>query len=431
MASAYFDVQSHVLPGQYIREYPAATADSQEDTLQLHVKQYTPANRPPCPDGAVTIIAAHANGFPKEIYEPLWEDLCRSSEHKGLHIRSIWMADVAHQGMSSVLNEYKLGNDPCWTDHARDMLYIINILRDEMPRPLVGIGHSMGGNILTNLALMHPRLLSSLVLIDPVIEMPAARPQKTEAALRLLNPLSTFRRDWWASREEAAAAFKKQKFYQAWDERVLQRWIDACLRHTPTALYPEPCSDPNKRPVTLLTSKHQEVFTFARPNFDGIDADGRLTLDRSTHPDLDLDSGEVYPFYRAEPGSTFKQLPYVRPSVFYIYAGKSGLSAPELRKVRMDSTGVGTGGSGGAAEGRVKQVTFEDASHLIPMEIVGKLADVTAEWIAQEMECWKGQEEQFEAKWSRKSRLEKQTVSAEWKRRVGGDPRVSSNKSHL
>lgn len=173
----------------------------------------------------------------------------------------------------------------------------------------------------TNLALMHPRLLSSLVLIDPVIEMPAARPQKTEAALRLLNPLSTFRRDWWASREEAAAAFKKQKFYQAWDERVLQRWIDACLRHTPTALYPEPCSDPNKRPVTLLTSKHQEVFTFARPNFDGIDADGRLTLDRSTHPDLDLDSGEVYPFYRAEYGNLASFLVLKRKSVFKPFSG--------------------------------------------------------------------------------------------------------------
>lgn len=61
----YFDIQSHVLPGQYIREYPAATADSQEDTLRLHVNQYTPANRQSCPAGAVTVIAAHANGFPK------------------------------------------------------------------------------------------------------------------------------------------------------------------------------------------------------------------------------------------------------------------------------------------------------------------------------------------------------------------------------
>ena len=61
----YFDIQSHTLPGQYIREYPAATANSQEDTLHLHVKQYTPLHRTTCPAGAVTIIAAHANGFPK------------------------------------------------------------------------------------------------------------------------------------------------------------------------------------------------------------------------------------------------------------------------------------------------------------------------------------------------------------------------------
>lgn len=61
----YFDINTHVLPGQYIREYPAATADSQEDTLKLHIKQYTPAHRKSCHDGAVTVIAAHANGFPK------------------------------------------------------------------------------------------------------------------------------------------------------------------------------------------------------------------------------------------------------------------------------------------------------------------------------------------------------------------------------
>ena len=61
----YFNIQTHILPGQYIREYPAATADNQEDTLKLHIKQYTPQREEPCPDGAVTIIAAHANGFPK------------------------------------------------------------------------------------------------------------------------------------------------------------------------------------------------------------------------------------------------------------------------------------------------------------------------------------------------------------------------------
>lgn len=32
-----------------------------------------------------------------------------------------------------------------WDDHTRDLLHIINHFRKEMPRPLVGVGHSMGG----------------------------------------------------------------------------------------------------------------------------------------------------------------------------------------------------------------------------------------------------------------------------------------------
>lgn len=32
-----------------------------------------------------------------------------------------------------------------WFDHPRDLLHFINMKRNEMPRPIVGIGHSMGG----------------------------------------------------------------------------------------------------------------------------------------------------------------------------------------------------------------------------------------------------------------------------------------------
>jgi len=32
-----------------------------------------------------------------------------------------------------------------WYDHPRDLMHLINLKRDEMPRPIVGIGHSMGG----------------------------------------------------------------------------------------------------------------------------------------------------------------------------------------------------------------------------------------------------------------------------------------------
>lgn len=47
----------------------------------------------------------------QELYEPLWEEIYARSKANGFRIRSIWMADVAHQGQSSVLNEDLLGND--------------------------------------------------------------------------------------------------------------------------------------------------------------------------------------------------------------------------------------------------------------------------------------------------------------------------------
>lgn len=65
MSANIFHIKTHIFPGQYIREYPSATLDSQEEPLQLHVKQYIPRDAARVQTGAVTIIAAHANGFIK------------------------------------------------------------------------------------------------------------------------------------------------------------------------------------------------------------------------------------------------------------------------------------------------------------------------------------------------------------------------------
>ena len=131
MASDLFIIKEHILPCSHIREYPRATSSSQEDVLHLHIKQYTPRDNPDPQPGDLTIIGAHANGFSKELYEPLWCDLHRSlatrstttrtpSNHdknpsanpRPLRIRGIWIADVAHQGQSSLLNTSKPATTP-------------------------------------------------------------------------------------------------------------------------------------------------------------------------------------------------------------------------------------------------------------------------------------------------------------------------------
>lgn len=117
MSKDYFQVVQHTVPCQYIREYPRATQNAELDKLHIMVNQYIPRDNLQPQLGDVTIIAAHANGVGKELYEPLWDDMYEQITKAGsFKIRSIWMADVAWQGQSGVLNEKKLGNDRTLTD---------------------------------------------------------------------------------------------------------------------------------------------------------------------------------------------------------------------------------------------------------------------------------------------------------------------------
>lgn len=64
-SSSVFQIKEHTLECQHIREYPHATAGAQEDVLHLAIKQYIPLDNLHPQEGDVTIIGAHANGFPK------------------------------------------------------------------------------------------------------------------------------------------------------------------------------------------------------------------------------------------------------------------------------------------------------------------------------------------------------------------------------
>ncbi|PYI12428.1 toxin biosynthesis protein [Aspergillus sclerotiicarbonarius CBS 121057] len=431
-----FRVVEHIVECQHIREYPAATANEQEDVLNLVVKQYIPLDNPDPQPGDVTILAAHANGFPKELYEPLWGELYARSKANGFRIRSIWMADVAHQGESSVVNEDLLGNDPSWFDHPRDLLHLINVKRKEMPRPIIGIGHSMGGAHLAQLCLMHPRLIHSLVLLDPVFQRESTQLDGYEMAIRgrqmitKTTQLSSYRRDIWPSRKAAAEAFNRNPFYRAWDSRVLDRWIKYGLRELPTAIYPldesKTKEESDDRPVTLRTTLHQEVFTFSRPNYDGPPGK-KVPVNKVTHPDLNPDHLGSWPFYRPEPSRVFAMLPHLRPSVCYIFGGKSDMCLPEMMADKMAVTGTGLGGSGGAPAGRVRDVYLAEFGHLLAQEAPIQCADAASEWLGAELERWRTEEREFREQWSRKSKPEKVTIDPRWKEHVPAPERPKKN----
>lgn len=288
----------------------------------------------------------------------------------------------------------------------------------------------MGGCHLVNLALMHPRLFTTLILMDPVIQRLPSRQGNFGPA-----KASTVRRDRWPNGKAAEASFKRSKFYQTWDPRVLDLWIKYGLRDLPTLLHPNATAASGTAPplnadpssatvspergseieVTLTTTKHQEVFTFMRPNFpDRTNSNPEEHPNPVTHPDVDVSAGPNTPFYRPEPIATFRQLPFLRPSVLYIFGDQSHLSAPLLKADKMAATGTGVGGSGGAKKGRVQEVTFEGIGHLIPMEVVGKTADVCQDWLALELANWKSRAAEHELQWASVPREERGRMEEEF-----------------
>lgn len=275
------------------------------------------------------------------------------------------------------------------------------------------------------MSLSLPRLFHSLVLLDPVVQRETTQyPEKFEGRYVPLNTvLSTRRRDIWPSRKAALESFSRSPFYKAWNPRVLDRWVKYGLRELPTLSHPLPSTDqkPGERPVTLRTTRHQEVFTFSRPNYDYNTSTNKPANILET-PDLVPNETNPHPFYRLEPYQIFRNLPHLRPSVLYIFGGQSNMCLPHMMQDKLNTTGTGAGGSGGVAAGRVQSVLFEDKGHLLAQEAVVECAHAAAGFFGAELKRWSAEDEAFQKQWNQKSKVEKSTVDERWLKEIGPPP---------
>lgn len=212
---------------------------------------------------------------------------------------------------------------------------------------------------------------------------------------------------------------------------MLQRWLQYGLRNLPTAVYPRHIQvagteahvtheeDAATDAVTLTTTKHQEVFTFLRPTFDahaypglGAQLGGPNSAAYADYTPEAALPGQ--PLERAESVVAFHMLPYVRPSVLYVFGSESHYTACEPTADKVESTGVGIGGSGGAAKGRVAEVTVQGVGHLIPMEAVDETAEVSVKWLGDEMAAWREKEIVERSEWAYIPDEQKRTISDQY-----------------
>ncbi|KAK6498006.1 hypothetical protein TWF506_004250 [Arthrobotrys conoides] len=347
--------EKHIVPAFPIRELVRGVWNGDEK-LQLVANCYRPlSNLDPKP-GDLTILAAHGNGFHKELYEPFFESLVEEYEKKGSRIRSIWIADFHSQGDSGVLNEGKLGGDVSWNDHSRDLLSLVTHLQNDFTRPIAAIGHSMGGAQLFTLSLMHPTLFSCVIGLDAVISpLPALEgPSPGNPAT-----LSAKRRDIWPSYEEAVKYFKSRPFYQSWDPRVLDIHMKYGLRKVPTAIYPD-VTKVGRDAVTLRTTKHQEVFSFWRTRVQD----------------------------RAESKDVFSRLKEMKVPVCYIQGGDSALNWGHKNELMMLNTPQ-----------PCEMHSIPKCGHLVPFEKPKETAAIAAAYLQHRTVAWKEEVEQEKENW--------------------------------
>lgn len=297
-----------------------------------------------------------------------------------------------------------------WYDHARDYLHLVNYFRKEMIRPLAGLGHSMGGNVIVNLALLHPRLLCTIVAIEPIIK-------KGTADMDFIGTyFLTLKKDKWPSRDTAMSSILKSPFYAHWDKRVSGIFRREGLRELPTAVYPDDPSG-SKDTVTLTTTKHQEALSFARKSFpDSRDQPlSEFTPNRVAHPDLGDERNRGNAFYRPENTMTFEKLPYLRPACLYIYGSKSHFKSSHAkgRKEKTEATGTATGGSGGAAEGKVKELVT-NGSHFVPFERPDAIAELAGQWFDEQQEEWHAIEAAERKYWEGVPQQQKAMMDGDW-----------------
>lgn len=162
------------------------------------------------------IVFLHATGFNARTYRSMLSPLGDRF--------SVWALDARGHGRTQL--PAKLWGYTSWRRHRDDM---IALLETHVTQPVTLVGHSMGATVSLLVAGRRPDLVSSLVLIEPVI-MPAAMYALFElplgpAFMRRTFPLARGagrRRAHFASRDEAVESFTGRGVFKTFPREAIE-----------------------------------------------------------------------------------------------------------------------------------------------------------------------------------------------------------------
>lgn len=184
-----------------------------------HFGDFSVLHRPAEADRGPSVHFAHATGFNAETYRHLLVSLDPSLD--------VFAMDARGHGLS------RAPADPArlrsWAPYRRDLERFVETLR----RPVVLSGHSMGATVSLAVAADRPDLVGGLVLFDPVIVPPGAKPLLFFARLfgmsERLVPIAQAaarRRMEFPSKEAAVDNYVGKGAFRTWPREWIEAYVD-------------------------------------------------------------------------------------------------------------------------------------------------------------------------------------------------------------
>lgn len=215
-------------------------------SFKLACNTYRRTPLPPSTRATPPIIFTHANGFHKEIWEPVISRLSPPWANS-----EMYAFDCRNQGDSAVLNKDVLEKHFDWYSYAHDILQIVDTFG---LKKAVGVGHSFGASAFFLAEVMRPGTFSAIVAVDPT-NFPKEIYMNAPIDDHPMAQLTLKRRDTWKSREECKANLLQKKFFKAWHPEALDLYIEHGMLDV--------VNEDGSAGITLKCPKYQEATTFA------------------------------------------------------------------------------------------------------------------------------------------------------------------------
>jgi pimeloyl-ACP methyl ester carboxylesterase len=275
------------------------------------------------PDRALDILFLHANGFNAGTYRQALAPL-------GATLR-VLAVDMRGHGRTNLPTPIE---GHAWRIYADDLLALLSAL-GEVPRVLAG--HSMGG---TTALLAAPRIAkmqaTTLVLFDPVVAARAAydngdAPDWDQPLARgALRRKSTF-----ATRLEAAAAYRGRGAFKTWPDTMLDDYLEDGLKSASDGSFTLACA-PAWEAANFACYASSNPFA----GFDG--AGGAVRVLRaesgSTCSVTEAEAAVHWPSVRVETvAGTTHFLPMERPDLLREALRGSLPQIPETEQIKLGS----------------------------------------------------------------------------------------------